>query len=188
MTYKDWPPLMLTHGSGKSVNLLHTFSPGDYWGDSALGRVSTQGSRTASCDQQVSTFRMYRYTQNVYSCVRLYERKTDSASCLFWRQKYHLQWVLEELHDQEFQTFSMTFRLKEMTLKWQGRPKTQESHLVWAAVWMRIRLRNRYTLSMRCVRHKSDPHHQNDISNHRFISWRSGVAQRKPNSLQLYQL
>jgi hypothetical protein len=48
-----------------------------------------------------------------------------------------------------------------MVLKWQGTVKTQGSHLVW----MRIRLRNRYTLSMRCVSHKSDSYHQKKFQN-----------------------
>jgi hypothetical protein len=59
----------------------------------------------------------------------------------------------------------------------QRRGNDQGSHLVW----MRIRLRTKYTLSMRCVRHKSESHHQKDVSNHRFISWREECPKEKPS-------
>ena len=63
-------------------------------------------------------------------------------------------------------------RLKKMTFKWQGRGKTEGSHLVW---------------------HKSEPHCRDAqvrvspskrYSNHRLISWRSGSQKTQfPTSL-----
>ena len=66
------------------------------------GHYSTQGSRTTRCGQHGSTFRIHSYAQSVYSFVRLYDRDFGWLTCcLFFNQKYDLEWGLYQLREVE---------------------------------------------------------------------------------------